>query len=129
MRLGQVRLLVDDFASCFRFYRDVLGLEPSWGDEAGPYASFAADDDLGQVALFERRGQESVVALRPPGDGCLVSFVVDDLDAAIGRIGSAGGETLGAPVTQPGWGIRAVYLRDPEGNLVEVHEEIPMEEA
>jgi catechol 2,3-dioxygenase-like lactoylglutathione lyase family enzyme len=127
VRLGQVRVLVDDFPASYRFYRDVLGLEPSWGDEGGPYASFAAGDDLGQVALFERRGQESVVELRPPGDGSLLSLVVDDLDAEIVRIAAAGGLLLGPPSAQPGWGIRVVYLRDPAGNLVEIHEEIAME--
>jgi predicted enzyme related to lactoylglutathione lyase len=32
MRLTHVRLLVDDFAACFRFYRDVAGLAPTFGD-------------------------------------------------------------------------------------------------
>jgi catechol 2,3-dioxygenase-like lactoylglutathione lyase family enzyme len=123
MKLSQVRMLVDDFPACFRFYRDVLGLEPTFGGETDGYASF------GNIALFEREGQGSVVELRPVGDGALVCLDSDDLDADIERVGAAGGEFLGAPVARSDWGIRVTYLRDPAGSLVELHEEIPMEEG
>ena len=33
MRFSNVRLLVKDFAKCFKFYTEQLGLESSWGDE------------------------------------------------------------------------------------------------
>jgi lactoylglutathione lyase len=123
VKLSQVRMLVDDFPACFRFYRDVLGLEPTFGGENDSYASF------GNIALFERDGQASVVELRSAGDGALVCLAADDLDAAIERAGAAGGEFLGPPVAKSDWGIRVTYLRDPAGNLVELHEEIPMEEG
>jgi lactoylglutathione lyase len=123
MRFSQVRLLVDDVGPCYRFYRDILGLEPTSGDEGDAYASFA-----GGVALFLRGGQEAVVDLRPAGDGALVCLAADDLDSELERIRQAGGEPLGAPTAQPDWGIRVAYLRDPAGNLVELHEEIPMSE-
>jgi catechol 2,3-dioxygenase-like lactoylglutathione lyase family enzyme len=124
VRFSQVRLLVDDVGSCYRFYRDVLGLQPTFGVEDDMYASFA-----GQLALFVRSGQEEVVGLRGPGDGAVVCLAVDDLDAAIERVSPAGGELLGPPVARADSGLRVVYLRDPAGNLVELHEEIPMEDA
>ena len=40
MKLTHVRLLVDDAPACFRFYRDVIGLTPTWGTEAEGYADF-----------------------------------------------------------------------------------------
>ena len=123
MKLSQVRMLVDDFPACFRFYRDVIGLEPTFGGENDGYASF------GNVALIERKEQGGAVELRAPGDGALVCLDADDLDAAIERATAAGGEFLGPPVARSDWGIRVRYLRDPAGNLVEVHEEIPMEEG
>jgi catechol 2,3-dioxygenase-like lactoylglutathione lyase family enzyme len=123
VKLSQVRMLADDFPACFRFYRDVLGLEPTFGGENDGYASF------GNVALFERAGQESVVELRAAGDGALVCLDAGDLDAVVERVTTAGGEFLGPPVARSDWGIRVRYLRDPAGNLVEVHEEIPMEEG
>jgi predicted enzyme related to lactoylglutathione lyase len=123
VKLSQVRLLVDDFPAAFRFYRDVLGLEPTFGDEDDGYASF------GNVALFERGGQEEAVALRPPGDGALVCLAAADLDAEIARIEAAGGSLLAPPEDQPDWGLRVVYVRDPAGNLVELHEELRSADA
>ena len=116
-------MLVDDFPASFRFYRDVLGLEPTFGDEGDDYASFA------NVALFVRTGQEAASDLRPAGDGALLCLSVDDLDAAVARIESAGGVFLAPAVAQPEWGIRVIYIRDPAGNLIEIHEELASEEG
>ena len=127
MRLSQVRLLVDDLTPCFRFYRDVLGLEPTFGDEDDAYASFGAGGSGVGIALFVRPAQESVVGLRKPGDGSALCLEVDDLAAEIERVEQAGGAFLGPPTARPDWGIRVAYLRDPAGNLVELHEPIPME--
>jgi catechol 2,3-dioxygenase-like lactoylglutathione lyase family enzyme len=46
MRFSQVRLLVDDPAAAFRFYRDELGLTVASGAEGEPYASF--DTGMGE---------------------------------------------------------------------------------
>ena len=43
MKFSQVRLLVDDPSAAFRFFRDELGLAPTFGEEAEVYASFDAD--------------------------------------------------------------------------------------
>lgn len=66
--------------------------------------------------------------LRRPGDGAVVCLAVDDLDSEIERIRSAGTDLLADPTARPDWGIRVAYLRDPAGNLVELHEQIPMTE-
>jgi lactoylglutathione lyase len=121
VKLSQVRMLVDDFPAAFRFYRDVLGLEPSSGAEDDDYASF------GNVAIFVRSGQEAAATLRPSGDGALLCLSVDDLDAAVARVEAAGGTFLGQAAAQPDWGIRVVYIRDPAGNLIEIHEELASE--
>jgi catechol 2,3-dioxygenase-like lactoylglutathione lyase family enzyme len=124
VRFSQVRMLVDDFAGCFRFYGDVLGLEVSMGEESDDYASFAAGD--GTVALFRRSGQGDVVGLRLPGDSALLVLEVDDVDAEANRLGEF---LVAGPVSQPEWGGRVAYLRDPDGNLVELFQQIPMEPA
>ena len=46
MRFSNVRLLVKDFAGCFKFYTEQLGLEPAWGDENSGYASFKVADGI-----------------------------------------------------------------------------------
>jgi lactoylglutathione lyase len=123
MRFSQMRLLVDDFAGCYHFYRDVVGLQPAFGDETGPYASFTAGD--GAVALFLRSGQAEVVGLRLPGDSALLVLEVDDVDAESNRLGAF---LVDGPVSRTDWGGRVAYIRDPEGNLLELFQQIAMEE-
>ena len=123
MRFSQARLLVDDFAAAFRFYRDTLGLPASFGDESDAYASF--DTGSGTVAIFSYAGQGEVVELRPPGDSTLLVLEVDDVDAAIAGMEE---HVVQAPLDQPEWGGRVAYLRDPSGNLIELFQSLPQQE-
>jgi catechol 2,3-dioxygenase-like lactoylglutathione lyase family enzyme len=123
MRFSQARLLVDDFADAFRFYRDTLGLGAASGDESAGYASF--ETGSGTVALFERGGQAEVVELRPPGDSTLLVLDVDDVDAAVARLAA---HVVREPVDRPHWGGRVAYLRDPSGNLIELFQSLPRHE-
>ena len=123
MKLSQVRLLVDDFPGCFRFLRDALGLACSFGAEDEDYASFSAGE--GTIALFRRGGQAGVVPLRAPGDSALVVLEVEDVDAEAARLGDL---VVEGPVSQPEWGGRVAYLRDPDGNLFELFQSVPAED-
>jgi catechol 2,3-dioxygenase-like lactoylglutathione lyase family enzyme len=124
VKLSQVRLLVDDFGAAFRFYRDELGLEPGFGSEDDPpYASFAAGE--GAVAIFERSGQGETVELRSAGDSTLLVLELDDVDAAVARLGDA---VVAGPVDRSDWGGRVAYVRDPSGNLIELFQTIQMTE-
>jgi lactoylglutathione lyase len=125
VRLTHVRLLVSDYPACFRFYRDVLGLQCGYGDEEGGYADFSGGGGESCLAIFDRSYQGEQVEVRPPGDGALLVFRVDDVDAAADLYAD---HVVGPPTNRPDWGIRVCYLRDPEGNLIELNEEIPMEE-
>jgi lactoylglutathione lyase len=123
MKFSQVRLLVDDFGAAFRFYRDTLGFDVSFGDESSGYASFTAGE--GTVAIFERTDQAGVIELRPPGDSTLTVLEVDDVDALVERWRE---HVVRAAVDQPGWGGRVAYLRDPSGNLIELFQSLPPSE-
>jgi len=123
MRFSQARLLVDDFAAAFRFYRDTLGFTAASGDESSVYASF--DTGSGMVAIFVRSGQAEVLELRPPGDSTLLVLEVDDVDAAIAGMEE---HVVQAPLDQPEWGGRVAYLRDPSGNLIELFQSLPQQE-
>jgi lactoylglutathione lyase len=121
MTFSQVRLLVDDFPGCYRFLHDVLGLECTFGGEDDGYASFAAGE--GTVAVFRRAEQDEVVGLRGSGDAALVVFEVEDVDAEAARLGDL---VVGGPVSKAEWGGRVAYVRDPDGNLFELFQSIPM---
>jgi catechol 2,3-dioxygenase-like lactoylglutathione lyase family enzyme len=120
MQLTHVRLLVDDFGAAYRFYTNVLGVEATFGDETGPYASFATGEAA--LSIFERRIQQETVDLDSAGDGALVILEVEDVDDIAERLG------VGAPVDRPDWGLRVAYVRDPSGNLLELASPIAFED-
>lgn len=123
MELTQVRLIVSDFAACFRFYRDVLGLKPQFDDDSGPYAKFSPDEGSAGIALHDRADLErSLPGLAAAGgDRALVVLRVDDLDAYATEITGRGAVLAGEP-TVMGERLRVAHLRDPEGNLVELQQ-------
>ena len=120
MKFSQMRMLVDDAAEAFRFYRDELGLTPSFGTEGEEYASF--DTGSGSVALFIRSGQGEVVELRDPGDGAVLVLEVDDVAPWLERLRD---RVVAGPSDRPAWGGRVVHLRDPSGNLIELFQSLP----
>jgi catechol 2,3-dioxygenase-like lactoylglutathione lyase family enzyme len=123
MELTQVRLIVSEFAGCFRFYRDVLGLKPQVDDDSGPYAKFSPDEGGAAIALHDRadlaRSLPGLAAAA--GDRALVVLKVADVDAYAASVAERGATLLGEPAVM--WErLRVAYLRDPEGNLVELQQ-------
>ncbi len=131
MSMTHTRLLVDHFATSFRFYRDILRMTPKWGDENSGYASFESEEGQVALALFHRQSMTDVLGtgslpIHHSGqDKFMLIFGVGDVDAEVQRIRQQGGEILLEPANFPDWGYRAAYLRDPEGNLIELLTSIP----
>jgi catechol 2,3-dioxygenase-like lactoylglutathione lyase family enzyme len=138
MFLSHVRLLVSDFLGCFRFYRDVMGFPVTWGEESAEesYATFRVSEQT-VLALFRREAMAATVgtatlpASAAAQDRSMLIFELDGRDAfdrAIERLQRGGTRFVVEPEDYPGWGIRAAYLRDPDGNLIEIESELPKEE-
>jgi catechol 2,3-dioxygenase-like lactoylglutathione lyase family enzyme len=127
MPLIHTRWLVMDFAACFRFYRDVLDLKPSWGDEHDRYASFTRTQG-GEIvlALYRRQDMAEVVGTSslpldlPTQDRSALIFPVEDVDGMVARLQQQGVAATREPADFPDWGIRSAYVRDPDGNLIEL---------
>ena len=132
MRFYGVRLLVDQFDTCFRFYRDVLGLTPVWGEEGGRYAEFKAGDGA-SLALFKRDLMAEAVGTGdlPPDaraqDRAAIILQVDDLEDTVSKLQAKGASLVTEPKDYPAWTIRAAHLRDPDGNLIELFTPLPEE--
>jgi len=130
------RLIVADFEGCFRFYRDVLGLRVTWGEEvdgsASGYASFEIPD--GSLSINDQKIFAPGVGFetREPGetvkDRAALIFEVASVDAETERLRALGAAFETQTTTYPGWGIRAAHLRDPDGNLIEINELLPPKE-
>ena len=123
MAFTHARLLVSDYPEMFEFYRDVLGFEPTWGDEESYYADF--DTGEATVALFDREQMADAV---PPvgtqgdGDGTMLIFRVESVDQTAGQLRDAGIDFETEPTDREDWGIRVAHFRDPEGTLIEINE-------
>lgn len=130
LRYSYTRLLVNDFSACFRFYRDVLGLMPTFGDETSTYADFDAGPVA--IALFSRQemadavGAGSLAAAVDAQDRVALIFTVDNVDAVAAELASRGARFVRQPHDRPDWGGRVAHVRDPEGTLIELFQSIPM---
>lgn len=127
--LSQIRILVDDFPTSYRFYRDVLGLAPqAHGDdpaqaEAGPYGNFKDESGGTDLALFDRAMMAKAIGAdhgdRGSADHAVLAFRVPDVDAAYADAIARGARPAATPVDQPAWGMRVAHVRAPEGTLIE----------
>ncbi|HUZ02958.1 MAG TPA: VOC family protein [Thermomicrobiaceae bacterium] len=107
---------VRDLDTVVRFYRDTLGIPVQFtrGDPARPDAFFfpgvqlvrAGDQDIGDKGVFDH-----------------VGLAVSNLDAIVEGLAAAG-IPLDVPLTdlsrEFGTRVRLVFIRDPEGNRVEL---------
>jgi predicted enzyme related to lactoylglutathione lyase len=124
VELAQVRLLVTDFPRCYRFYAEVLGLEPQSGAVNGPYEKFSPASGSAGIALQDRAMMAGILGElgeEPVGHRSLVVLRVDDLDAYCEQTASRGTELVHGPASMTDR-MRVAHLRDPEGNLIELQE-------
>ncbi len=136
MKLTHVRLLVDDFDACFRFYRDVMGFDVAWGAEGSGYADFKSKRGEAMVALFSRQGMADALGIGDlPGespcqcqDRAMLVFDAADLDSTVEALRARGAPFVSELQDRPDWGIRAIHLRDPEGNLIELNSPLPRDQ-
>ncbi|MFC7392644.1 VOC family protein [Scopulibacillus cellulosilyticus] len=128
MKLSHIRLLVKDYITSLKFYRDVMGFKVIWGDENTNYISFKTGGS--EIALFPRNQMAlSLGESNRPFDverqssQCLI-IAVDNVDSTYDLLKSKGIETVNAPHNQNDWGIRCFHLYDPDGNLIEINKEL-----
>ena len=124
MELAQVRLLVTDFAACYRFYAEVLGLKPQSGASEGPYEKFSPATGSAGIALQDRSMMAGILGElgdEASGHRSLVVLRVDNLDSYCEQITGRGAVLLHGPAPMTDR-MRVAHLKDPEGNLVELQE-------
>lgn len=125
------RLLVRNFAACFRFYRDMLGLKLVLGSEDDVYAEFETGGSV-MLALFSQRlmsdatGTAHLPAAISAQDSIALCLEVADVDAACAALQQKGITFMTLPADRPAWGLRTAHFRDPDGHLIEISHNIPM---
>jgi len=135
-----VGLTVSDADRSVAFYRDGLGFAVLTERTAeGPWIEQVTGLEAVRVRIvhlhghgynlelleYERpRGADRARAFQDAGSAHLC-FHTDDIDAALERLLACGAERINDPQTVvggPNDGGRVVYLRDPDGNAVELHQ-------
>jgi lactoylglutathione lyase len=117
-------LIVEDLDRALGFYVDVLGLR--LGHRSGDYAQL--DTGSTRLALYTRSAMSKTLgmALEPPSSnapGFEVGFKVADVDAAFTDLIAGGAQPM-VPPTDRFWGQRTAYVRDPDGHLIELAQDL-----
>lgn len=121
-----IRVLVKDFPKCFDFYKEILGLEPTWGDRNGPYASFGKGQDVYFSMFLEKNMSmyQGYKHLSGTGSADRIIYCIPSkkIDEDYKSLKAKGVKFIGEPQTIEDWYMRCVYFRDPEGNLFEIYQ-------
>ena len=142
-RFGHVNLIARDWRALSRFYERVFGMElvPPLRDYAGddlsagtgvPDASLQGghwrlpglgpDGPTLEIYQYGSMPDASEPVVNRPGFGHL-AFAVDDVAAAAEEVLREGGSAVGSVVTlqtADGRRVTWAYVRDPEGNILEL---------
>jgi lactoylglutathione lyase len=124
MRFGYTILYVRDVASSLDLYERAFAQRRRFVHDSGQYAELEtgattlafASRDLVASNLPPQFRPAEVGAPTPAFEVC---FVTEDVREAFGRAVEAGAEPVSEPQTKP-WGQDVAYVRDADGNLVEL---------
>jgi predicted enzyme related to lactoylglutathione lyase len=108
-------LITNDVLRLSKFYRDLLQVEMQ-GD-AVHIELFTQGAGL-YIFLESQMDQMAPGSMQDAGHGSFtIEFQVEDVDLEYERILKMGAFIVKPPTTYP-WGRRAVWFRDPDGNIV-----------
>lgn len=142
-RFVHTNLIAEDWRLLARFYEQVFGCRPippcrslkgPWLELATsvPDASlegvhlqlpgFSTPEPTLEIFQYGTLAERPATATNRPGYGH-IAFRVEDVEAALAEVISAGGEQVGELVSLPIAGagtVTFVYATDPEGNIIEL---------
>ncbi len=110
MKLIEIAKFTDNVSAMAAFYRRLLGSEPV--AESPDMAIFM----VGETKIFIHKTYEQVPDDLPPENH--IAFAVENVDATCAQL-QAQGLTLEISPRDFYWG-RSAYLRDPDGQLIEI---------
>ena len=125
-RFTHARLYVKDWSVCRQFYEDVVGLEKAFISEVDSYVELTDGNvkislmSCGQ--LTSHFGSQLGLTFDQQSDRIALSFQVKDVEEARKHLKEKGTEVVSPAWNFADWGIKAILVRDPDGNLIELTE-------
>ncbi|MEH2102645.1 MAG: VOC family protein [Nostoc sp.] len=125
LQLTHLRLLVSNYKDSFLFYRDLLKFDVDWGDKDSGYAEF--NTGYLKLGLFKKELMAEVVPrIEQPSyvvsrDKTVLVFAVDNVDEVYEQVKAQNAIVVTEPQDRSDWGIRTAHFRDPDGNLIEIY--------
>ena len=118
--VGAITMFVDDPKQSKEFYEHVFGAPVAFEDDDSVAFEF---ENMIVNLLVERSAPELIepapVAGREAGSRFQLTVFVEDADAVVEQLRSAGVELLNGPIDRP-WGMRTAAFADPDGHVWEV---------
>ena len=124
MRFGYTILYVERVEASLDFYERAFGLERRFLHESGEYGEL----ETGATALAfanHELAASNLPGIYRPADPAItrpsfeVCLVTENVEGGFERAVREGAAPVSAPTTKP-WGQDVAYVRDPDGNLVEI---------
>jgi uncharacterized glyoxalase superfamily protein PhnB len=119
MKLALVTIVTANLEQMRTFYQVVLQIEPQiYRDN---YVEFTLE--AGTLALWRQSEFETfgIAPMRSAANhSVLIEFAVENVDKEYARLKNLPVEWVQELTTQP-WGHRAFYVRDPDGNVLNIH--------
>jgi lactoylglutathione lyase len=124
VRFGYTILYVRDVPASLEFYERALGQRRRFLHDSGEYAELETGETALALAAHELAAANLPGIYGPADRGDSppsfeVCFVTHDVHGAFERAVREGAEAVTPPHTKP-WGQDVAYVRDPDGNLVEL---------
>jgi catechol 2,3-dioxygenase-like lactoylglutathione lyase family enzyme len=131
LKYTYTRLNVEDYAACKQFYQEVLGFKVLYSNDTREYAELDAGETkitlLNRARLREFIGSAETVTYEPHDAKIVLTFAVDNLDAAVAELKNHAIPLVTSPWQRmedglmQGGSITACF-RDPDGNLIELEQ-------
>ncbi|HLI09654.1 MAG TPA: VOC family protein [Ktedonobacteraceae bacterium] len=125
LTLTHVSLFVQDMQAMLKFYQDTMGLQVL--ETSDGYAALKAGDNV-KLSFFDYQKMEQTIPLVQPsdvnGNRCVIEFRIDgeSVDAWSNKLRREGVQLITNPTNYTNWGIRSLFIQDPEGNLINLYE-------
>jgi catechol 2,3-dioxygenase-like lactoylglutathione lyase family enzyme len=129
MRLDQIDhlvLTVRDIGDTIAFYTRVLGMEEVTFGEGRKALAFGTQ----KINLHEAGREFEPKALHPkPGSADLCFLTAEPLVRVVKHMENCGVDILEGPIERTGaqGPIESIYIRDPDGNLIEIANQLPLQ--